>query len=127
MGRLGNAEKKTVQEVIKGTLEPLEAAEILGVHPRTIYRYVQNFLDLGPQGLLDRRRGNFHRLTDEQEARIVACKLSKPRRSAHWIRNYLKLPVSVEAVRLVLVKYHLARTSLPSAKPVKRFGNCAPD
>ncbi len=126
MGRLGNTEKKTVQEVINGTLEPLEAAEILGVHPRTIRRYVKKILDLGPQGLLDRRRGNFHKLTVEQETRIVACRVRKPHRSIHWIRNYLKLPVSVEAVRLVLVKYHLDRTALSSAKPVKRLEGLGP-
>ena len=38
-----------------------------------------------------------------------------------FIRDYLRLSVSEEAVRLVLVKHGLNRISLPPLKPIKRF------
>lgn len=107
---------KTVQEVVKGILDIRKAAEVVGVSHRTIHNYVRRFLDQGSGGLLDRRRGHFRKLRTEQEADIVSCKREKPHRSAQWIRNYLKLPVSVETVRLVLVKHHLNRINNPAVK-----------
>ncbi|MBI3060171.1 MAG: helix-turn-helix domain-containing protein [Deltaproteobacteria bacterium] len=107
---------KTVQEVVKGVLDIRRAAEGVGVSHRTIHNYVRRFLDQGSEGLLDRRRGHFRKLRTEQEADIVSCKREKPHRSARWIRNYLKLPVSVETVRLVLVKHHLNRINNPAMK-----------
>ena len=107
---------KTVQEVVEGILDIRKAAEVVGVSHRTIHNYVRRFLDQGSEGLLDRRRGHFRKLWTEQEAGIVSCKREKPHRSARWIRNYLKLPVSVETVRLVLVKHHLNRISKPAVK-----------
>jgi len=113
--------------VIRGVLSRWEAAKALGVALRTIPRYVRRFLEGGPEGLLDRRRGHYRRLSIEQETGIVACKRQKSHRSARWIRDHLKLPVSVEAVRLVLVKHHLNRISLPPVKPVRRFVAKAPN
>lgn len=113
--------------MIKGTLSRLEAAGVLGVTLRTIHRYVKKFLDRGPEGLLDHRQGHFRKLKPEQEARIAASKLEKTHRSARWIRDHLRLPVSVEAVRLVLVKHYLNRISLPPVKPVQRFVAKAPN
>lgn len=81
----------------------------------------------GPEGLKDQRKSNYRKLQLEEESRIVACKSEKSHRSARWIRDYLKLPVSVEVVRLVLVKHHLNRISLPPVKPVKRFVAEAPN
>ena len=111
MDQLRETQRKTIQEVVRGSLDRRAAAEILGVSPKTIKRYVKKFLDQGPEGLLDRRHGNFHRLGAEHIARIVALKQEKPHRSAQWLLNNLKLPVSVEAVRMVLVKHHLNRMS----------------
>jgi putative transposase len=37
------------------------------------------------------------------------------------VRDLLKLPVHEESVRLVFVKHHLERTSLPPVKPIRRF------
>ncbi len=56
------------------------------------------------------------------EAQIVACKTEKTHQSARFIKDHLKLSVSEEAVRLVLVKRGLSRISLPPVKPIlKRF------
>lgn len=107
--------------MVKGTVGRLEAAGVLGVCLKTIHRYVKKFLDRGPQGLLDCRRGHYRKLKPEQEEHIVALKREKIHRSARWIRDHLRPHVSVEAVRLVLVKHHLNRISLPPVKPVKRF------
>lgn len=76
---------------------------------------------------MDQRRGHYRKVSTEQEARIVALKREKPHRSARWIRDHLKLPVSAEAVRLVLVKHHLNRISLPPVKPIQRFAAKAPN
>jgi hypothetical protein len=53
----------------------------------------------GAAGLIDHRRGIYRKVTPEIEKQIVQCKLQKPERSARWIRNRLKLAVSVETVR----------------------------
>ena len=104
--------KKTILKVINGRLSRKEAAKILRVSLRTIHNYVRKFLELGPEGLLDHRQGHFRKIEPRQEVSIVACKLDSPHRSARWIKDRLKLSVSAEAVRQVLLKHHLNRTSL---------------
>jgi transposase len=112
MERHKQAVRKTIRAVINGRLTPKDAAKVLRVSVRTVRNYATKFLDQGPEGLLDHRRGHFRKIEREQEIRIVACKLDGPGRSARWIRDRLKLPVSVEAVRQVLLKHHLNRISL---------------
>ena len=104
----GNVER-TVRGVVNGRFARKDAAKILGVSLRTIHNYVRRFLDHGPEGLRDHRQGHFRKIDPEQEIRIVACKLDSPQRSARWIRDRLKLPVSPEAVRQVLLKHRLNR------------------
>ena len=101
--------KRTIRGVINGRLARKDAAEILGVGLRTIHNYVKKFLDHGPEGLVDHRQGHFRKIEPEQEIRIVALKLDAPHRSARWIRDRLKLSVSPEAVRQVLLKHRLNR------------------
>ena len=91
--------------VIYEKLSRNEAAELLETSVRSVHNYVKQYLQHGPQRLLDHRRGHYRKLTPEVEAQIVACKRQKSERSARWIRNRLKLNVSVETVRQVLVKY----------------------
>jgi len=62
-----------------------------------------------------------HFITEAEESEIVACKEEKTHRSARFIRDHLKLSVSEEAVRLVLVRHGLNRIGLPPVKPVQRF------
>lgn len=103
---------KIIPRVIRRNLGYKQAAQILGVSLRTIHNYVRRFLDGGPEGLQDHRRGHFRKIGPEQEIRIVACKLDNPHRSARWIRDRLQLPVSVETVRQVLLKHQLNQISL---------------
>lgn len=98
---------KTIRKVIDGRVARKDAAKVLRVSVRTIHTYVKKFLAQGPEGLLDHRRGHFRKIQPEQEIRIVACKLDYPSRSARWIRDRLKLSVSAEAVRQILLKHRL--------------------
>jgi len=101
-----------IGRVVAAQMTRAEAAAALRVSVRTIHNYEKRYLNYGFEGLIDHRRGHFRKITPEQEAIIVACKLDGPNRSAHWIRNHLKLDVSVEAVRLVLEKHRLNRTHI---------------
>ena len=103
-------------------LTPQEAATLLQVSLRTVHNYAKRYLDHGPDGLIDRRHGHFRKIKPEEEARIIACKLDRPKASARWVRDRLKLNVSVEAVRLVLIKHHLNHTNL---RPVSQFATGA--
>ena len=101
---------RVIQMVIDGKLSHTDAADLLETSVRTIRNYVKRYLKQGREGLVDHRRGNPHKLNPEIERQIVECKGRRPQRSAHWIRDWLKLGISVEAVRRVLVKYHLNHT-----------------
>jgi transposase len=98
---------KVTEMVIEGQLSRLEAAELLEATLRTIHNYVKKYVKHGPEGLIDHRCGHHRKLTSEQVARIVECKVQRPHRSARWIRDWLKLPVSVETVRQTLMKHGL--------------------
>jgi transposase InsO family protein len=106
---------------LKGVISRLEAARVLEVSHRTIKRYLRRYLEGGDEALRDRRRGHNRKLTERDEAQVVACKGERVHRSARFIRDHLKLVVSEEAVRLVLVKHGLNRISLPPVKPITRF------
>lgn len=108
----GHAIKKTIAKVIDNRMTRKQAARTLRVSPRTIHNYVRKYLDQGPDGLLDHRRGHFRKIDPELEGRIVALRLDRPTYSARWLRDRMKLNVSVEAVRQVLLKYRLNRRNL---------------
>jgi len=101
--------EKVIKGVLTRKLRYNEAARELGVTPRTIHNYFHRFLEQGSEGLKDHRKGNYRKLTLGEEAAIIACKQQRPQRSTRLIRDILGLKVSVEAVRLVLVKNHLNR------------------
>jgi transposase len=106
--------EKVIKQVLTGRQRYHDAARRLGVTPRTIHNYFQRFLENGSEGLKDHRRGNHRKLTPEEEAAIIAYKQERPQRSVRLIRDLLKLEVSEEAVRLVLVKHGLNRRALES-------------
>jgi transposase len=99
--------RRVTRMVIDKNISPRGAADLLEVNVRTIYNCAKRYALHGAAGLIDHRHGTYRKLTAEMERRIVECKMQKPRRSARWIRNWLKLDVSVECVRRVLVKHHL--------------------
>lgn len=114
--KIGNGIHKegVIKEVVARKLSYTEAARQLGVTPRTVHNYYHRFLDHGLEGLKDRRKGNYRKLSLDEEATIVQYKLERPQRSARLIRDRLGLKVSEEAVRLVLVKHRLNRKALES-------------
>lgn len=104
--------EKVIKGLLTRKLRYSEAAEELGVTPRTVHNYFHRFLENGPEGLKDHRKGNHRKLTPEQAAAIVTCKQERPQRSTRRIRDLLGLSVSEEAVRLVLVKHNLNRKAM---------------
>jgi len=112
MNRHRQAIYTTVKNVTANRITRDQAARALGVSVRTIHNYVKNYLEHGPDGLEDHRRGHFRKIEPEQEIRILACKLDRPSSSARWVRDRLKLPVSAEAVRQVFLKHRLNRSNL---------------
>ena len=110
-----------------GHLARRVAAAVLDVTVRTLRRYLRRYRQSGADGLRDRRGGPRLRLTPTQEAAIVDTKRAGPHRSARKIRDLPQLPLSIEAVRQVLVRHGLARLGLPPVKPVQRFVAAAPN
>jgi len=106
--------EEVIREVVCGRRKRSEAARELGVTSRTVHNYFQRFLKHGPEGLKDQRRGSYRKITSVEEAAIVASKRERPLRSARLIRNRLKLRVSEETVRLILVKHRLNGKSMES-------------
>ncbi len=116
-----------MQAVLGGKATKQEAAEALGVTPRSIARYVCRFQEGGPAGLYDARRSNYRKVDADVERQIVQVKLDGPHRSARLIRDLLRLPVHADTVRRVLLKHHLERTSLPPVKAIQRFEAAEPN
>lgn len=113
--------------MLDGSLDRRTAAGLLDVSARTLRRYRQRYQQAGPGRLRDRRGGARPRLTATQTAAIVAAKRAGPHRSARKVRDLLRLPVSREAVRQVLLRHGLTRLGLPPVKPVQRFVAAAPN
>ena len=116
-----------IQEVLRGQLTRVEAAQALEVSRRTLDRYFLRFAEAGPGGLVDRRHSNNQKVAAAMEAAIVRAKGEGPHRSARFLRDLLQLSLHEETVRRVLVKHHLERTSLPPLKPIRRFQAEAPN
>jgi transposase len=98
-----------------------EAIGLLGKTRRTVNRYIRRYLEEGIEGLRDRRRSNYRKLTEKEEKQVVQCKLEGKHRSARFIRDRLELLVHEQTVWRVLVRHHLNRVTLPPVKPIRRF------
>jgi transposase len=116
-----------VEELFTGRLSRRAAEVFLDVCGRTLRRYLQRYRQVGGEALRDRRGGSRPRLSAAQDAAIVASKRAAPHRSARKLRDLLRLPVTVEAVRPVLIRHGLARLGLPPVKPIQRFVAAAPN
>jgi transposase len=102
-------------------LDRSEAIGLIGRTRRTVNRYIRRYLEEGIEGLRDKRKSNYRKLTEKEEKQVVQCKLEGKHRSARFIRDRLGLIVHEQTVWRVLVKHHLNRISLPPVKPIKRF------
>jgi len=114
--------RRVTEMVIDKSVSANTAAELLETSVRTIFNYARKYMLYGAAGLIDRRRGNYRKITLETEKQIVECKIQRPHRSARWIRDRLKLDVSVESVRQVLVKHGLNGQLQPSNRERSRHG-----
>src|SRR5262245_46144774 len=95
------------QLVEEGKLSRQEAAKVLKTSVRTIHNYIKKYKEYGAAGLVDHRGGHYAKLTPITVQEIIRCKQERPQRSARWIRDRLKLNVSVETVRQTLVRHNL--------------------
>jgi len=102
-------------------LNKSEATGLLGRTSRTVNRYIRRYLEEGIEGLRDRRKSNYRKLTEKEEKQVVQCKLEGKHRSARFIRDRLRLLVHEQTVWRVLVRHHLNRVTLPPVKPIRRF------
>lgn len=113
--------QELLRQLVQGRLKPAEVAHRLGCSRRTVRRYRQRFLQQGPEGLRDRRRSNYQKLTPADELRIVQTKRQGLHRSARWVRDHLRLRVHERTVWRVFVRHRLNRITLPPIKPIRRF------
>jgi transposase len=107
--------------VLRKRITKDRACEFAKKTRRTINRWIQSYLEQGEIGLRDKRSSNYKKLSEKDERQVVVSKLKGKHRSARFIRDQLKLPVHEETVRLILVKHHLNRISLPPVKRIERF------
>jgi transposase len=54
-------------------VEKVQAVEPLGRTRRVVNRYIERFLSQGDEGLKDKRGGNYRKLTEKDERKIVQC------------------------------------------------------
>lgn len=113
--------QELLRQLVQGQLGPVELAQRLGCSRRTVRRYRQRFLQQGPEGLRDRRRSNYQKVTAADALRIVQTKRQGLHRSARWVRDHLRLRVHEKTVWRVFVKHRLNRVTLPPIKPITRF------
>jgi len=112
---------------VAGHLARRVAAAVLDVTVRTLRRYLRRYRQRGADGLRDRRGGPRPRFTLTQAAASVDTKRAGPQRSARKIRDRRQLPLSLEAVRQVLIRHGLARLGRPPVQPIQRFVAAAPN
>lgn len=116
--------ERVIKGILARKLRLSEAAQELGVTPRTIHNYFHRFLERGSEGLKDHRKGNHRKISQAEKEAIIMCKQERPKRSARMIRDLLRLKVTEEAVRLVLVKHRLnGKANGLNGKAFRDFNN----
>lgn len=111
--------QEIILRVLKGKLSQKEAQIILSVSDRTLRRYLNKALELGIEGLLERRGGNNRKLTSAQIFQIRKKKQEGSWRSARWIKDHLNLPVHKVTVWRTLG--NLNHLNYEQVKPIIRF------
>lgn len=107
-----------LQEWLQGRLKKAQVAERLQISLRTVERYHQRFLQMGPEGLPPRHTSHFRKLTRQDELRIVQAKRQALHRSVRWVRDHLQMRVHERTVWRVFVQHGLNRITLPpSSRP----------
>lgn len=119
--------EQVVHSLVKGELNRHEAAVLLKCSVRTINRYVVAYLVYQRAGLVDHRHSNHHKLTSQDQDRIVALKKLDPWRSPRNIRDCLNLPVHPATVWRILKSHGLHRPNLKRVKAIVRFEASAPN
>ena len=119
--------KELISKVITKKVTKKEASSKLGKSLKTISRYIKKFLIFGPEGLKDRRKSNYRKISLKDELNIVQCKREGLHRSARFIRDKLKLKVCERTVWYYLVKHKLNRVTLPPIKPITHFETKRPN
>lgn len=113
--------EQVVSSLKKGEIGTHEAANLLGCTKRTVSTYLKNYLVYGKAGLVDHRRSNNHKLSQNQISSVVNLKTTNPWRSARNIRDHLSLPVRSKTVLKILKDNGLTRQNIKRVKPIIRF------
>lgn len=113
--------EQVIVSLIKQELNSDEAAKLLGCTKRTISNYLRLYLIYGVKGLVDHRKSNHYKLTEEEREKIVALKISARWRSPRNIRDNLDLSVHATTVWRILEKEGLTKENLKRVKAIIRF------
>ena len=115
-----------VKRVIEDGLRPREAAQAMGVSPRTAYKWLRRYQQEGEAGLLNRSsepNRSPHATSQPKVRQVIA--LRKQRQTYRQIAQ--KLDISASTVARILKKAGLNRLSLlEPAKPDNRYEHAAP-
>lgn len=113
--------REIIKCVVSGRLTTAGAARLLGCTGRTVKRYKKAFLLRGNAGLVDHRRSNNYRLTENQKLAIINLKKHHLWRSGRNIRDALELTVSETTVGNIIRFAGLSKQNLERVKPIIRF------
>lgn len=113
--------EEIVLAFINNEITKQQGAMLLRCVPRTIERYRRAYRLCGNEGLIDHRKSNYHKLTEEDKEAIVALKRRDSWRSGRNIRDALTLPVHAKQVRRILASAGLMKQNVERVKPIQRF------
>ena len=113
--------EEILKSFLNGEITKKKAAELLSCTTRTIEHYRTAYQTRGKEGLVDHRKSNYRKLTDEDKALIVAVKTKDRWRSGRNIRDKLNLSVSEITVGNVIRAAGLSRQNIERVKPIQRF------
>jgi len=111
----------TIKSWLKGEISKTKAADILDCRVRTVERYRVRFLDKGEEGLVDQRKSNNSKISQEQRQAAIDLKKTDSWRSARNVRDRLKIPVSERWLQEIFVKEGLNKQNVSRVKPIERF------
>lgn len=119
--------KQVIGSLVSGLITREKAQDLLGVKSRTVRKYLKVVKEEGLDGLKDKRRSNFVKVTPQSEAIIVKVKREGMHRSARFVRDKLDLKLHKQTVWRVFVKHGINRPTLPPIKPHVHFEASCPN